>query len=134
MLFLLSVQSLFQFGGKEGKSEGYHRENNYLDVSFSHATSKFFCGASQLRLLSLYGPWPYGPIFLLQEFWEIDEVSHFSISNSKGVYHNFFWVLKQAPLLIKYPTLKVREHLTSPPPAPPLPRHKNFDVLLDRIA
>ena len=45
------------------------------------------------RVLSLYGPWPYGlaqwPIFLFQEFWEIDKTSHFSISKSKGVYQLF---------------------------------------------
>ena len=73
--------------------------------------------------------------FLFQEFWEIDKISHFSILKSKGVYQNLFLVSKQAPLLIKYPTLKVREHLTSlPPPSPPLPPLKNFDSLLGRIA
>ena len=34
MLFLLFVQSLFQFGGKEGIWEGYYGEQNYLDMSF----------------------------------------------------------------------------------------------------
>ena len=34
MLFLLFVQSLFQFGAKQGKSEGYYGETNYLDMSF----------------------------------------------------------------------------------------------------
>ena len=67
-----------------------------------------------------------GPIFLFQELWEIDKISRFFISKSK-----FFLVSKQAPLLIKYPTLKVREHLTS---APSLSPHKNFDSLLGRIA
>ena len=34
MLFLLFVQSLFQFGAKEGKWEGSYGEKNYLDTSF----------------------------------------------------------------------------------------------------
>ena len=34
MLFLLFVQSLFQFGAKEGKWEGYYGEKNYLDIFF----------------------------------------------------------------------------------------------------
>ena len=34
MLFLLFLQRLFQFGAKEGKSEGYYGEKNYLDMSF----------------------------------------------------------------------------------------------------
>ena len=33
MLFLLFVQSLFQFGAKEGKWEGYYGEKNDLDMS-----------------------------------------------------------------------------------------------------
>ena len=36
MLFLPFVQSLFQFGAKEGKWEGYYGEKNYLDRSFPH--------------------------------------------------------------------------------------------------
>ena len=34
VLFLLFVQSLFQFGAKEGKWEDYYGEKNYLDMSF----------------------------------------------------------------------------------------------------
>ena len=34
MLFLLFVQSLFQFGAKVLKWEGYYGEKNYLDMSF----------------------------------------------------------------------------------------------------
>ena len=33
MLFLMFVQSLFQFGAKEGKWEGYYGQKNYLDMS-----------------------------------------------------------------------------------------------------
>ena len=32
ILFLLFVQSLFQFGATEGKWEGYYGEKNYLDM------------------------------------------------------------------------------------------------------
>ena len=39
MPFLLFVQSLFQFGTKEGKREGYYREKNYLDMSFVEAVT-----------------------------------------------------------------------------------------------
>ena len=35
MLFLMFVQSLFQFGAKVGKSEGYYGGKNYLDMSFA---------------------------------------------------------------------------------------------------
>ena len=34
MLFLMFVQSLFQFGAKVGKWEGYYGEKNYLDILF----------------------------------------------------------------------------------------------------
>ena len=34
MLFLMFVQSLFQFGAKVGKWEGYYGEKNYLDMFF----------------------------------------------------------------------------------------------------
>ena len=34
MLFLMFMQSLFQFGAKEGKGDGYYGERNYLDMSF----------------------------------------------------------------------------------------------------
>ena len=34
MLFLMFVQSLFQFGAYEKKQEGYQVDNNYLDMSF----------------------------------------------------------------------------------------------------
>ena len=34
MLLLMFVQSLFQFGGKMRKLEGYYGEKNYLDMSF----------------------------------------------------------------------------------------------------
>ena len=34
MLFLMFVQSLFQFGAKVEKWEGYYGEKNYLDISF----------------------------------------------------------------------------------------------------
>ena len=34
MLFLMFVQSLFQFGAKVGKREGYYGEKNYLHMSF----------------------------------------------------------------------------------------------------
>ena len=34
MLFLMFVQSLFLFGAKVGKWEGYYGEKNYLDMSF----------------------------------------------------------------------------------------------------
>ena len=40
MLFLLFPQSLFQFGAKEGKREGYYGEKNYLDMSFSFGQLK----------------------------------------------------------------------------------------------
>ena len=41
MLFLMFVQSLFQFEAKEGKREGYYGEKNCLDMSFIEAeTSK----------------------------------------------------------------------------------------------
>ena len=33
MLFLMFVQSLFQFGAKDGKREGYYGEKNYLGMS-----------------------------------------------------------------------------------------------------
>ena len=71
--------------------------------------------------------WPYGPIFLFQEFWEFDQdITFFDFETKRGV-SIFFLVLKQDPLLIKYPTLEVREHLTSLPPLSP---HKNLDSLL----
>ena len=34
MLFFLFVQSLFQFGAKAWKWDGYYVEKNYLDMSF----------------------------------------------------------------------------------------------------
>ena len=34
MLFLMFVQSLFQFGAKEGIWEGYYGDKNYLDMFF----------------------------------------------------------------------------------------------------
>ena len=34
MLFLMFVQSLFQFGAKEGIWEGYCGDKNYLDMLF----------------------------------------------------------------------------------------------------
>ena len=34
MLLVLFVQSLLQFGAKQGKWEGYWEEENYLDMSF----------------------------------------------------------------------------------------------------
>ena len=34
MLSLMYVQSLFQFGAKVGKWEGYYGDKNYLDMFF----------------------------------------------------------------------------------------------------
>ena len=34
MLFLMFLQSLFQFGAKGRKQDGYYGEKSYLDVSF----------------------------------------------------------------------------------------------------
>ena len=34
MLFLIFVQSLFQFGAKEEIGEGYYGDKNYLDMFF----------------------------------------------------------------------------------------------------
>ena len=41
MLVLMLVQSLFQFGAKGGKREGYYGEKNYLDMSFNVNQNKF---------------------------------------------------------------------------------------------
>ena len=35
MLFLMFVQSLFQFGAKEEIWEGYYEDKNYLDMFFT---------------------------------------------------------------------------------------------------
>ena len=35
MLFLMFVQSLFQFGAKQGIWEGYYGDKNYLDMFFA---------------------------------------------------------------------------------------------------
>ena len=40
MLFLMFVQSLFQFGAKEGIWEGYYGDKNYLDMFFTMWKSK----------------------------------------------------------------------------------------------
>ena len=85
--------------------------------------------AAQQAFVTLWplAEWPYGPIFLFQEFWEFDQDITFFDFETKSSVSIFFLVLKQDPLLIKYPTLKVREHLTSLPPLSP---HKNLDSLL----
>ena len=36
MLSLMYVQSLFQFGAKVGKREGYYGDKNYLDMFFKN--------------------------------------------------------------------------------------------------
>ena len=47
MLFLMFVQSLFQFGAKVGKWEGYYGEKNYLDMSFDLNTASLNKDSSQ---------------------------------------------------------------------------------------
>ena len=89
----------------------------------------------ETKLLSLYGPWPYGsgsmaPYSCFKNFGKLTRYHIFLFGNQKGI-SKFCLVLKQAPLLIKYPTLKVRERTAGPTLLPP---HKNFDSLLGRIA
>ena len=48
MLFLLFVQSLFQFEVKERKWEGYYREKNYLDISFLSYGCVYYVFAPEL--------------------------------------------------------------------------------------
>ena len=63
------------------------------------------------------------PLFSFQEFWEIDKISHFSISKSKGVYQNFP-SSETSSSLDQIPDLKSERTFNKPPPLPP---HENFD-------